>query len=281
MSDTTALSYCAQQVRRFDRDRFVAAMFAPTTRREAILGLYALNVEIAQIREQIREPLLGRIRLQWWRDSLEGLRSGKVVAHPIALSLGRAVTQLCLSKAPFEQLLLAREQDLEMTPPDDLQAFLSYAEGTGGTINVLAMEILGVRDPEALAATRAIGIAWALTGLLRAVPFHAAHRRVYLPATLLAEHGLSTEDLLAGRNASGLSQVAKTVASLAQDHLDEAKRLYRKPSRAALPGLLMAPLAEAYLGALVKSRYNLFDQRWSAPRPRPLRLAWKMFLGRI
>jgi len=34
------------------------------------------------------------------------------------------------------------------------------------------------------------GSAWALTGLLRAVPFHARQRRLYLPADRLEEAGV-------------------------------------------------------------------------------------------
>ena len=323
MSSSALLSFAAEQVRRLDRDRFGTVLFAPAAKREALFALYAFNSEVAQIRELVREPLLGRIRLQWWRDSLEELREGKAVAHPVADALGAIFAAHSLPKEPFERLFSAREQDLEGVPPEDLPALEAYAEGVSGSINILALEILSCtlpggrpgpdeirwhgrpargtgntggtpvppegglflpREPEqeAVAAVRAAGIAWALTGLLRAVPFHAAAGRVYLPAKLLADQGLTSDDLLSGRKAPALAEVAKIVAARAGERLEEARRHYRRcSSPSALPVLLCVPLAEGYLRALAKNRFNLLDRRWSTPRPRPIRLGWTMLSGRL
>jgi NADH dehydrogenase [ubiquinone] 1 alpha subcomplex assembly factor 6 len=65
------LSYCAQQLRRLDPDRYLTALFAPDRRREGLFALYAFNLEVARAREAVREPMMGLIRLQWWRDALE------------------------------------------------------------------------------------------------------------------------------------------------------------------------------------------------------------------
>ena len=282
MSSSALLSFAAEQVRRLDRDRFGTVLFAPAAKREALFALYAFNSEVAQIRELVREPLLGRIRLQWWRDSLEELREGKAVAHPVADALGAVFAAHTLPKEPFERLFSAREQDLEGVPPEDLPALEAYAEGVSGSINILALEILGEPEQEAVAAVRAAGIAWALTGLLRAVPFHAAAGRVYLPAKLLADQGLTSDDLLSGRKAPALAEVAKIVAARAGERLEEARRHYRLcSSPSALAVLLSVPLAEGYLRALAKNRFNLLDRRWSTPRPRPIRLGWTMLSGRL
>ncbi len=280
MSSAAPLSPLADQVRRMDRDRFVTALFAPVERREALFGLYAFNLEVAQIRELVHEPLLGRIRLQWWRDTLQEARSGQGTAHPVAQALAKARTAFSLPDEAFDRLLSARERDMETDPPEDLAALEAYVEATAGTIAVLALAILGVHEPEAVAAARSVGLAWGLTGLLRAVPFHAAAGRLYLPTALLAEHGLSPQDVLAGRPTTDLAEVAKAMAAMARRHLESARR-HRPLSRAALPGLLSAPLAEGYLGSLAKSGFNLFDPRWSASRPQPLRLGWTMLRGRI
>ena len=69
-----AFAYCAELVRAADRDRFLAALFAPAEHRGALYALYAFNVEMARVREVAREPLPGEIRLQWWSDVLSGER---------------------------------------------------------------------------------------------------------------------------------------------------------------------------------------------------------------
>ena len=63
-------------VRRHDRDRFQTALFAPAAHREALFALYAFNYEIARVREIVREPMLGRIRLQWWREAMAAAFAG-------------------------------------------------------------------------------------------------------------------------------------------------------------------------------------------------------------
>ncbi len=274
------LSYSAEEVRRYDRDRFGTALFAPAQDREALFSLYAFNTEVSRVRELVTEPLLGRIRLQWWRDAIAGLYQGRRMAHPVAAPLADAIAGRRLSREWFDRLLDARELDLEDAAPADRTALEAYAEGTSASLTLLALEVLGVRDQAAAQAAHHVGVAWALTGLLRAVPFHASMGRLCLPADLLAEHGVSAEDLLAGRRPPGLPAVAEALAGLARRHLAQARVLRRQVPRAALPALLVAPLAEAYLNSLRRSGGDLMDTGWSAPRPRPVRLGWTVFVGR-
>ena len=70
------LSPVAALVRHHDRDRFQTALFAPARRREALFALYAFNYEIARVRESVREPMLGQIRLQWWREAIDAAYAG-------------------------------------------------------------------------------------------------------------------------------------------------------------------------------------------------------------
>ena len=41
-----------------------------------MFALYAFNYEIARVREIVREPMLGQIRLQWWREAVSAAFSG-------------------------------------------------------------------------------------------------------------------------------------------------------------------------------------------------------------
>src|SRR6266436_4203876 len=76
------LSPVAALVRRHDRDRFQTVLFAPAARREALFALYAFNYEIARVRERVTEPTLGRIRLEWWRETIVvAFEGGSVRRH--------------------------------------------------------------------------------------------------------------------------------------------------------------------------------------------------------
>jgi phytoene synthase len=280
MTASSRLSFAAQEVRRFDRDRFVTALLAPVERREALFGLYAFNQEIARVRELVTEPMLGQIRLQWWRDTLDQLFRGVAVAHPVAEALAEAVNRHDLSRSPFDRLIDSRMADLEDAPPETLAALEDYAEGTSSTINALVMEVLDVHDEPSFRASRHLGIAWALTGLLRAVPFHASARRLYLPADLMAEHGVEPEQVLSGQASPGLSKLAEALAQRAREHLARARSYKEDLPRTALPGLYTALLADRYLDRLGKAGFNPLNTGWSEARPRPALLALNAWLGR-
>src|SRR5512139_2592485 len=81
------VKYCAALVRDADRDRYLATLFAPASQRDALFALYAFDIEISRIRDLAREPIPGEIRLQWWREVLEGERAGEAMANPVAASL--------------------------------------------------------------------------------------------------------------------------------------------------------------------------------------------------
>src|SRR5512133_1430733 len=80
-AEADRLSPVAALVRRHDRDRFQTALFAPAARREALFALYAFNYEIARVRETVTQPMLGQIRLQWWRENIAAAFAGDAIRH--------------------------------------------------------------------------------------------------------------------------------------------------------------------------------------------------------
>src|SRR5215207_1372519 len=100
-------------VRAHDRDRFQTALFAPADRREALFALYAFNYEIARVRESVTQPMLGQIRLQWWREVIEAAYAGQAPRrHEVAEPLTAAIREFGLSRPHFDRMIDAREVDL-------------------------------------------------------------------------------------------------------------------------------------------------------------------------
>ena len=257
MARRQALSYCGEQVRRLDPDRYLCALFAPVKRREALFALYAFNIEIAKVRESVNELMPGMIRLQWWRDAIAGIYGGSPPRHEVVDALSRVVEGLGLARDEFDRLIETRERDLEGVPPANLAELEDYADGTSAALTGLALEALGATA--ARRAGRHVGLAWALSGLLRAVPFHARARRLYLPADLMAAQGIGEEDVFAMRPAAGLGVVVAAVAKAAEGHLGAARALRGEVPRAALPALLPASLADGDLARLKRAGYDVFD----------------------
>src|SRR5580692_2883864 len=104
--DADRLSPVAALVRQHDRDRFQTALFAPVADREALFSLYAFNYEIARVRESVREPMLGQIRLQWWREAIEAAYAGAAPRrHEVVEPLTATIRERGLSRAHFERLI--------------------------------------------------------------------------------------------------------------------------------------------------------------------------------
>jgi NADH dehydrogenase [ubiquinone] 1 alpha subcomplex assembly factor 6 len=256
-----ALSPVAALVRRHDRDRFQTALFAPAARREALFALYAFNYEIARVREYVSQPVLGRIRLEWWRESIaSAYGSGPARHHPVVEALSGTIREHALTRGHFEHLIDARETDLDDEPPSNLAALEAYAEGTSSHLVYLALEVLDVHSAAATAPARHVGIAFALSGLLRALPVPAAG--VYhplIPADIAARTGLGPSDVrLSGRPPQLRAAVAE-IAAAAEAHLRSARRFRPRPSGAALPALLPAVIAERSLRRLRRAGYDPFD----------------------
>lgn len=277
----TQLSYCAQQLRRYDHDRYLMCLFAPPAAREDMFALYAFNHEIAKIAEVVTEPMAGRIRIQWWREALDGLFDGTPRKHQVAEPLSRAIRTHGLTRAPFERLLDAREADLEDEPPQTLDALEAYAGDTSSTLTQLTLEVLEVDDEASRTAAHHAGVAWALTGLARAVPFHASQRRLLLPGELVQDAGLDPHDLFEMRAPKETATAVRGVAERARAHLGEAEGLRGRVPKQAVPALLPATLARRYLAVLARHGYDPFQNRVQMPLPgRPLRLLWAAATGR-
>jgi phytoene synthase len=274
--------YCANQVRQRDYDRYLCALFAPEEARRAIFAVLAFNAEIARTREAVSEPILGQIRLQWWRDAVEGIYSGTPQRHQVIQPLARAINRFGLPQASFNALLEGRLLDLQDEPPASLAALEDYAEATSSRVTELMLNCLEVAQPPILEAGRHVGIAWALTGLLRAVPFHAAHRRVLLPLDRLAAAGLSPDDVTGGRKSEALAAVVAGIAGRAREHLRQARHLHSDIPRVALPALLPATLLDGYLARLERYGYDVYEPKVDLPPlARPLRLAFKASMRRF
>lgn len=178
-SDPTFLS----RLRHADPDRFFCTLFAPTCKRELLAILYLFNNELARAREVASEPMLALIRLQWWREVVEGQRK----KHDIATPLSDALEAGVFHASELEALITAREA--EAGEIADFPAFLAYARGTGGRLARIAGRLLGADSPE----IEDLGTAYAISGILRAAPYLARQNRSLLPAdgtepAYLAEH---------------------------------------------------------------------------------------------
>ena len=144
--------YVLDLVRSADRDRFLGALFAPEPARTDLLALLAFNHELARTRSVTREPMLARIRLEWWREAVaEAAGAGKPRAQPVVESLSETVRRKHLRPQDFVALIDAREEEID-GPLDVLRAGHALAD--------LELAVLGVGDEASRRAAHAVAAAW-------------------------------------------------------------------------------------------------------------------------
>jgi phytoene synthase len=243
-----AFAYCAELVRTSDRDRFITSLFAPVERRGALQALYAFNAELARVRDLVREPLPGEIRLQWWSDVVGGGRAEEASANPVASALLATIGNQGLASATLAGLIEARRFDLYDEPMKGIADLESYARSTSSALIALAMQVLAGTDVPA--ASGPAGIAYAIAGLLRAFPLHAARGQLYLPMDVVERHQVRLPDLFAGRSSPGLAPALAELRELARRHLAAAHEVIGALPEAAVPALLPAALVRPALDRL-------------------------------
>jgi phytoene synthase len=267
----SAYLHCEQLVRAADKDRYLATLFAPADKRGPLFALYAFNAEIAGVRERAREPMPGEIRLQWWRDVLNGERSGEAKAHPVAAALTETIARFALPPQRLLDLVEAHAFDLyDDTMPtfDVLEAYLRH---TAATVFDLAALICGA--PAEYAGERA-GTAYGITALLRAFALSASRRQLFVPVQFL-EHGTTPENIFAGQTSPWLVNALGMLRRRARDHLVACEQELARVPAAAMPAFLPIALVPGYLAVMNRPDYDPFRTAVEVPQWRRQWALWR------
>jgi len=220
---TPEQSYCAGEARRNDWERFICTLFAPREARESLFSLIAFNSELARTRDVVSQPLLGQIRLQWWRDALAAIYgdtppSAATATHPILVPLARAIADHRLERALLEAMIDARSDELDEGGLDTNMGgaldVLDYLLSSSGNLARLQIAILAngaVPNTDTFVAAEHANVAWGLVELVR------------------------------------MKRLAPQDAIEARAHIAAARKLAPNVEKRYLPVLLPATLAESLL----------------------------------
>lgn len=261
-----------ETLRTGDRDRYLATLYAPEDKRNALFALYAFNVEIASVRDRIREPLPGEIRLQWWRDVIT---NGEAQGHPLAEALLSAIRNHDLPIKPFDDYLEARIFDLYDDPMPGRAELEGYCGETASALIQLAALILDAKAAPAVAdAAGHAGCAQAITGLMRLIPLHRTRGQCFVPKDILAAAGATPEAFLANSDPAAARRAVEALTALAAEHLAKFEAHAAVIPDTLRPAFLPLALTGAYLGKVAKAG---FDPMTEIADVSTLKRHWLMF----
>jgi phytoene synthase len=271
-----AFAHCEALVREGDPDRYFGTLFAPAAFRPHLFALSAFGLTIARVRDAASNPMAGEIRLQWWRDAIQGEARGDVRANPVAAALDDAIVKRKLGRQPFVDLIDARVFDLYEDPMPRVNDLEGYCGETASSlIRLAALVLCDGAEPGGAAAAGHAGVAYGVTGLLRALPWHARAGQVYLPADILRIHGVTRDDIVTGRGGPGLVGAAADMRELARRHLAAYSAARATIAPAARPAFLPVALVGPYLDAMERPGYDPLNTRIEMPRWRRLWRLWR------
>lgn len=186
--DPSVVGYIRSQ----DYRRFLAIQRAPAPTRAALYAVTAFYLELAHVAEAVSEPMLGAIRLAWWRENIEAIAAGHPPReHPVLQSIGAVLASGKIQPESLYTLIAERDADIDPSLLTDEARFLQYLDATAGTLHRLWCELLETEvEAEAVIA---LSRGYALIGLLLAIPYYARHNLLRLPPSLLVAHHLPPE----------------------------------------------------------------------------------------
>jgi phytoene synthase len=269
--------YCAELVRAHDFTRYASTLFVPAAPRRALLAIYAFNVEISRVREQVSQPLPGEIRLQWWTDMLAGAGHGGVEGNPVAAELRLAIQNWPLPVERLSRLIDEHQFDLYNDPIPTMAALEGYIHDTSSALFSLSAGIAGQPSDDIEHLARHAGLAQGIAQVMRALPLDASRRQLFVPLQLLERHGSNMEEVFAGRETPQMRAALDQLIGEARGHLKTAFALLENAPPEVRPVFLPLALVGRNLVTMsradsdpftphVTSRFRTLWTLWRASR---------------
>jgi phytoene synthase len=266
--------FCTDLVRTHDFARYASTLFVPAEKRRALLALYAFNVEIARVREQVSQPLPGEIRLQWWTDMLAGAAHGGVEGNPVAAELLLAIRAFRLPVERLSRLIDEHQFDLFNDPMPTKAALEGYIDETSSALFSLSAAIAGRQSPEIEHLARHAGLAQGIAQVMAALPRDASRRQLFVPLQLLEQYGSGMEEVFAGKQTPKLRAALDQLVGEAREHLKTALALLEEAPPQVRPAFLPLALVACDLARMSRADNDPFVPRLTS-RFRTLWTLWR------
>lgn len=249
---------------------YYSVRFSPRGLRHDLAALLAWRQEVRAILDDVSDPGVARLKLQWWREELQRTYGGEP-RHPLSEALQPALASHALPSGPFLQMAGQVEEEILRRHPSDDAALAGLCERDLGALFDLMTRCHGIDDPNELKTARTLGAFCALVDLIRDSGFLARQGRTLLPTDYLRSHGLSPEALTERTHRARLPELLPSAARQARCVLEQTGTSRTLPPFARV----RAGIQEALLRELEATAFDVADQRVELTALRKLWLAWR------
>jgi len=272
-----ALPYAASCVKKGDYGRYLCTLFAPAGKRHVLFTLYAYYQELAYIPQTVTEPMMGYIRLQWWRETIEQIETRRVEDHPLLEGLKTLVVSYPEMRDALLAMITAREQEIASEGFATMEALEVHLSATAAAVLQCAVDVIGDADAHVKEAYHSLGTAYGFMRYIDAIPFQLAAGQMPVPNALLATVGCDEAQLFSEEVKVYLPKVVALLVVQTEEHLQafNAHRLSSDGKQYASLWL-QAEVVQRSLQRLMSAQMDLFhphlkrEVKWL-----PLLLWWK------
>ncbi len=255
---------------------FWAMRLLPATQRQAMFAIYAFCREVDDIADG-EAPHRERLEaLTAWRLEIDRLYAG-APGRPVARALAGPVQGFGLRRQDFLHVIEGMEMDArEDIRAPSMEALDLYCDRVASAVGRLSVRVFGLDDAQGPPLAHSLGRALQLTNILRDLAEDAERGRLYLPAELLARHGVEADrpEPLAVLAHPHLPEVCRDLADVAQGHFAEAERWLRRcPHHAVRPAAVMGAVYHRLLDRLIEAAWQDPSRRVRVPTAAKLWLA--------
>ncbi|MBT2426424.1 phytoene/squalene synthase family protein [Streptomyces sp. ISL-112] len=273
-----AYARCRELNARHGKTYFLATRLLPVDRRPAVHALYGFARWADDIVDDLDSTATpgerGRALLALEAQLEAGPRRGQAT-EPVIRALADTARRYGIDRRHFTDFLASMRSDLTVGGYASYEELGRYMHGSAAVIGLQMLPVLGTVGPreEAAPHAAALGVAFQLTNFLRDVGEDLDRGRLYLPAELLASHGVDRERFEWSRR-TGARDARIT------DVLRAAAARNRAVYLDALPGIAMlAPVSRpcirtafvlysGILDAIESDGYAVLHRRSVVPRRR-------------
>ncbi|KAK7056769.1 hypothetical protein VNI00_002486 [Paramarasmius palmivorus] len=273
--------YCRELVQKHDYESFLISHFFPKELQGGYFALKAFSVELAMVQDNVSNSTLGAMRMQFWRDAVKAISEDKPPRHPIAMALYDTSQVANLPPYHLKRMIDARDAELQVPVHLTTDSLTSHAESTSSTMLYALLSMMSLHSEALSHAASHVGVAQTITTLLRALPFHARHGRMVIPADITSKHGVVQEEVFRnGGQAKGLDDAVFEFATLANDHLITARSMFKeeglegKVPQPAMAVFLAGVPASGILKRLEELNFDVFHPKLQL---REWKLPWKIW----
>ena len=278
----TPSEYCQNKAAASGSSFYYSFLFLPKNKRRAITALYAFCREIDDITDDIKDPNIIKIKLEWWRIDVHKIFTDKP-EHLVNRELQTIIKEFDLQEALLIEIINGMQMDVEHTHYDSFATLEQYCYRVAGVVGLLSIEIFGYTSPQTKKYAKLLGNALQLTNIIRDVYEDASRERIYIPADEMSQFNISANQIYTNQfkteqEQANFKQLIKHQCERAKDYYVQAMQALPDEDRySQSTGLIMAAIYEATLDEIINDDYQVLKHRIKLTPLRKLWIAWRTY----